>query len=146
MTTSHPGALDSADIALRPAGFVQGGVRAILRLEGLTVLAAAVTAFALLNPNWWLFTALFLFPDVAFLAYLANPRAGAAAYNTLHSYIAPLLSGFTAHFAQAPFLLPIVLIWIARIGFDRAIGYGLKYPSAFADTHLSLRQSAVHTR
>ena len=28
------------------------------------------------------------------------------------------------------------LIWIAHIGFDRALGYGLKYPTGFGDTHL----------
>ncbi|MDU3890869.1 MAG: DUF4260 family protein [Serratia liquefaciens] len=28
------------------------------------------------------------------------------------------------------------LIWGAHIGFDRALGYGLKYASGFADTHL----------
>jgi hypothetical protein len=28
------------------------------------------------------------------------------------------------------------LIWLLHIGFDRAIGYGLKYPSSFKETHL----------
>ena len=28
------------------------------------------------------------------------------------------------------------LIWIAHVGFDRALGYGLKYASGFGDTHL----------
>jgi hypothetical protein len=27
-------------------------------------------------------------------------------------------------------------IWVAHIGFDRMLGYGLKYPTAFSDTHL----------
>jgi hypothetical protein len=30
----------------------------------------------------------------------------------------------------------IPLVWAAHIGFDRGLGYGLKYPSAFGDTHL----------
>jgi hypothetical protein len=30
----------------------------------------------------------------------------------------------------------IAIIWAAHIGFDRALGYGLKYPTAFSDTHL----------
>jgi hypothetical protein len=30
----------------------------------------------------------------------------------------------------------VTLIWIAHIGVDRALGYGLKYPSSFKDTHL----------
>ena len=132
MTTSSSDAL-----AAMKAGFVQGNVLAILRIEGLTVLAVAVTAFAHLNPNWWRFGALFLLPDIAFLAYLVNPRVGATAYNTLHSYIAPLLLGLTAQFAPAPSLMPFALIWTAHLGFDRALGYGLKYPSAFGHTHLT---------
>ena len=28
------------------------------------------------------------------------------------------------------------LIWAAHIGFDRALGYGLKYPTSFGETHL----------
>jgi hypothetical protein len=120
----------------RRPGFVQGGVRTILRLEGFTVLAVSVVAFAGLHASWWLFAALFLAPDVSFVAYLMNPRLGAIAYNALHSYIAPLLLGLIAHFGQASVLLPIALIWVAHIGFDRAVGYGLKYGSAFGDTHL----------
>jgi hypothetical protein len=29
-----------------------------------------------------------------------------------------------------------IVIWIVRIGVDRALGYGRKYPSGFKDTHL----------
>jgi len=31
----------------------------------------------------------------------------------------------------------IALIWLAHIGADRLLGYGLKYPTTFKDTHLS---------
>jgi hypothetical protein len=121
-------------------GFAQGTVRIVLRLEGLTVLTGAVVAFAALHSNWWLFAALFLVPDVSFLAYLSNPRVGAIAYNTMHSYLGPLLLGLAAHFGQMPSLFPYALIWTAHVGFDRALGYGVKYASAFGDTHLgSLR-------
>jgi hypothetical protein len=30
----------------------------------------------------------------------------------------------------------LALIWLAHIGVDRALGYGLKYPDGFKDTHL----------
>ena len=30
----------------------------------------------------------------------------------------------------------IALIWLAHIGVDRLLGYGLKYPTGFKDTHL----------
>jgi hypothetical protein len=28
------------------------------------------------------------------------------------------------------------LIWLAHVGADRLLGYGLKYPTGFRDTHL----------
>jgi hypothetical protein len=114
---------------------VKGGPRALLRLEGAAVLLLSVAAYAHLAGGWGLFAALFLVPDLAFLGYLAGARAGAAAYNATHSYLGPALLG-AASFALAPALLPVALIWTAHVGFDRMLGYGLKYASAFGDTHL----------
>ena len=34
------------------------------------------------------------------------------------------------------FAVQLALIWLAHIGADRLLGYGLKYPTAFTDTHL----------
>jgi hypothetical protein len=34
-------------------------------------------------------------------------------------------------------VLALSLIWIAHIGFDRMLGFGLKYPTVFKDTHLN---------
>lgn len=36
-----------------------------------------------------------------------------------------------------PLWLFVALVWIAHIGIDRAVGYGLKYPTGFKQTHLS---------
>jgi hypothetical protein len=33
-------------------------------------------------------------------------------------------------------LLPFGLIWTAHIGVDRLLGFGLKYPTRFHDTHI----------
>lgn len=35
-----------------------------------------------------------------------------------------------------PLAVLLALIWTAHIGFDRALGYGLKYATAFGETHL----------
>jgi hypothetical protein len=35
-----------------------------------------------------------------------------------------------------PLPFALALIWLAHAGFDRALGYGLKYASGFRDTHL----------
>ena len=43
----------------------------------------------------------------------------------------------SARFANfSPLILSIAMIWLAHIGFDRALGYGLKYASGFGFTHL----------
>ena len=38
--------------------------------------------------------------------------------------------------ADAEVAVRVGLIWLAHIGIDRAIGYGLKHPTGFKDTHL----------
>ena len=115
-------------------GTVSGAIRHWLRIEGVAALVIAVLIFARLEYSWALFAILFLAPDVSFAGYLAGPRAGAAAYNLLHSHAGPLLLGIvllsTGHSLAVP------LIWVAHVGFDRALGYGLKYPTAFSHTHL----------
>ncbi len=129
----------------RPArglGVVRGGVRGVLRLEALGVLALAAFAYQRLSADWLLFAMLFLAPDLAFIAFFAGPRVGAFAYNLTHSLIGPaVLLGFGLTLASG--LTPFALIWIAHIGFDRALGYGLKYGSAFGDTHLGLTGRAA---
>ena len=70
------------------------------------------------------------------LAYLRDPRFGAAAYNVAHAYALALPLALFGFLAGRPAVLAVALIWIAHIGFDRALGYGLKYPTGFGDTHL----------
>lgn len=117
-------------------GSVGGGVRVLLRLEGLAVLALATAAYAQFGAGWGWFALLFLLPDLSLLAYLAGPRAGAAAYNAAHSYAGPLLLLAMGVLGTLPALLAIALVWCAHIGFDRALGYGLKYAAGFRQTHL----------
>lgn len=116
-------------------GAVQNQVRLWLRLEGLMVLLVAAYLYARAGASWPVFALLFLVPDVSFAGYLAGPRVGAAIYNVAHSYVAPLLLAATLLIVGGE--LTVVLIWSAHIGFDRALGYGLKYPSGFGDTHLA---------
>jgi hypothetical protein len=118
------------------SGATLGGVRIVLRLEGLVVLAAAVAAYTHLGAGWGAFAMLFLLPDLSFLGYLGGPRAGAIAYNAAHSYIGPVTLLATGLLGDMPALLALGLIWCAHIGFDRALGYGLKYSSEFGATHL----------
>ncbi|MEI9996375.1 MAG: DUF4260 domain-containing protein [Rhizomicrobium sp.] len=117
-------------------GAAEGGVRTLLRLEGLAVLAAAGWFYwrAGFDGGW--FAILFLAPDLSFLAYLGGPRSGAIAYNAAHSIHGALGLGVAALALGQPGLLAVALIWFAHIGFDRALGYGLKYGRGFGFTHL----------
>jgi hypothetical protein len=96
--------------------------------------AAGITAFVLLDGNWWLFALLFLLPDLGMLGYLRGPKAGAFTYNLTHTHAGPALLAAVA-WAAAPALLPVAAVWFAHIGFDRALGYGLKLQT-FGRTHL----------
>ena len=69
------------------------------------------------------------------LGYLAGPRAGARAYNLAHSHVAPALLALLGVTAL-PAVLPCAALWAAHIGFDRALGYGLKSETRFGETHL----------
>lgn len=117
-------------------GGAAGAVRAVLRLEGLCVLAASCIAYAQWGSGWGAFALCFLLPDMAFLGYLAGPRVGAMAYNFTHSCIGALVCLVAGWTLAAPAVLSAGIIWCAHIGFDRALGYGLKYSAGFGFTHL----------
>ena len=117
-------------------GVVSGGVRILLRLEGLTLFIGMTLLYAVWGGSWWVYVILFLAPDLSFIAYLSGPKFGAMIYNAAHCYMAPMVL-MTAGFGTAsPLVLSIALVWLAHIGIDRALGYGLKYSAGFAFTHL----------
>jgi hypothetical protein len=110
--------------------------RVLLRLEGAAVFALAVAGYRASGGNWWLFALLLLAPDLAALGYLAGNRVGAATYNLVHTYALPLALLAYGLWGASPLALSLALIWLAHIGMDRTVGYGLKYATAFKDTHL----------
>ena len=109
---------------------------AMLRVEGATMLAGTVLMYWIGGGSWWLFALLLLAPDVSMVGYLAGPRIGAVAYNAFHSYPLPAALGFVGLLVGAPLVVSVALVWFAHIGMDRLMGYGLKYPTGFKDTHL----------
>jgi hypothetical protein len=117
-------------------GSASGGVRLLLRAEGFVVLAASVAAYTQFGAGWGWFAALFLLPDLSFGAYLAGPRWGALAYNAAHSYLGAVGLLAVGVLGASPLLLAAALVWCAHIGFDRLLGYGLKYSAGFGHTHL----------
>lgn len=124
-------------------GAVRGVPLAILRAEGLALLGFGTWAFSLIGHSWWLYAALFLAPDLSFAAYLAGARVGALVYNAMHTMLAPALVAAVGFTISQPLLLALATIWVAHIGFDRALGYGLKYGHDFHATHLGRIGRAV---
>jgi hypothetical protein len=108
----------------------------LLRIEGITVLIVNLLLYRHAHADWALFAVLFLAPDLTFFGYLLSVRVGAALYNLAHTLITPCLVLAAWVITSQPKLLPLALIWAAHIGFDRLLGYGLKYPTRFNDTHL----------
>jgi hypothetical protein len=108
----------------------------LLRLEGLVLFAVSVALFFHVDGNLWRFLLLLLVPDVTMAGYALNVRVGALVYNAGHTLALPFALGGAAFLTNRPEAIPFVLIWTAHIGMDRMIGYGLKYPTYFADTHL----------
>ncbi len=108
----------------------------ILRGEGLVLGGAAIGLYLQGDYRLWPLLVFFLAPDASMLAYLAGTRAGAVAYNVAHTAVFPLALGAAAVIAGGDLGVQIALVWGAHIGVDRLLGYGLKYPTAFKDTHL----------
>ena len=117
-------------------GIPPKSVTATLRLEGFVAFAGAVTAYWFLGGNWWVFALLLLAPDLSFLGYSAGAKTGARIYNLAHTYTLPAILGAIGWFGGVPLLVELALIWVAHIGMDRALGYGLKYPGYDHQTHL----------
>ena len=108
----------------------------LLRVEGIAVLAAALVLYFDSGFGWLLLLVLFLAPDLSMLGYLAGPRVGAMSYDVVHSYALPIALGALGVVSGTDLEMQLALIWLAHIGIDRALGYGLKYPTGFKDTHL----------
>lgn len=117
-------------------GASEGGVRIVLRLEGLCVLIVSAVAYSRFGLGWGSFALFFLTPDLSLRGYLASPRTGAASYNLAHSYAGAIGCLTIGVLFPSPTALAAGLIWCAHIGFDRALGYGLKYSAGFGFTHL----------
>lgn len=108
----------------------------LLRVESAIVFLAAIYLYRLSGEDWRLFLLLFLWPDLGMLGYLADPRVGAMTYNLVHVVTFPMALGVYAFATHRAAWLAFALIWLAHIELDRALGFGLKYPTFFKDTHL----------
>lgn len=108
----------------------------LLRVESLVLLIGGILLFARAGGAWWVFPLFLFVPDLSAIPYMINLRVGAISYNLVHTYAIPLVLVSAALSSENAVLVQIAAIWLAHIGMDRAIGYGLKYASGFKDTHM----------
>jgi hypothetical protein len=108
----------------------------LLKLEEAVLLLAAILLYQHLHFSWILFAVFFLTPDLTIFGFLAGPKIGSAVYNLGHTVAYPILLGLAAYTTSRPALAAAAIIWFSHIAFDRLLGYGLKYPTHFKDTHL----------
>jgi hypothetical protein len=117
-------------------GAVTGTPRIWLRVEGLAALVAGAGIYLAAGGPWLLLVPFLLAVDVSMVGYLAGPRAGAVVYNLAHNQATGLLVlGAGAALGVSPLVLAGAVL-VGHTGMDRLAGYGLKYPTAFGDTHL----------
>jgi hypothetical protein len=108
----------------------------ILRAESIAIFVGGVVLWLAMNGNPLWLLPLLLAPDLSMLGYLGGPRLGAITYNAVHNLVVAVLLLAIGWFAAiAPLALAGALIG-AHVGMDRALGYGLKLPTDFRDTHL----------
>ena len=111
-------------------------VRVLLRLEGGAALVLAVAIYFAHGGSPWLLVPLVLAVDISMAGYAANPRLGALTYNALHSWVPGVVVLGVGMWLANPVATIAGAILAAHVGMDRLLGYGLKYPTSFADTHL----------
>jgi len=111
-------------------------IQLVLRLESVALALAGLAAFVWTGGQWWLFLLLLLVPDVSALGYVAGPRVGAVTYNLAHNLVLPLAMLGLGAWSDVTWLLLAGGVLLAHVGMDRALGYGMKLPSGFKDTHL----------
>jgi hypothetical protein len=110
--------------------------RRLLQAEGAVLFGVAVALYVDADFSLLAFVLLALAPDAAFLGFLVSPRIGAISYDALHFEGLPLLLGTIGVLAEEPVAIQVALIWLAHIGLDRMLGYGLRYPEMAQQSHL----------
>lgn len=111
-------------------------VATLLRIESAAVGVLGIVAFLSLDGPALALVPALLAPDLSMLGYLAGPRVGAVTYNLVHNWALP--AGLVVIGIVIGQLWPLLAATAlaSHVGWDRALGYGLKLPSGFRDTHL----------
>ncbi|MHB8556477.1 MAG: DUF4260 domain-containing protein [Candidatus Dormibacteria bacterium] len=127
----------TADVVMAlSGGTVVGSPGRWLRLEGATLLVGSLVAYSMTHQAWWLVPFTLLLPDLLMVGYVGGTRFGAHLYNIAHTTPLPTVVVGFGWWHTKPLVLALGLVWLAHIGMDRVLGYGLKYENHFQHTHL----------
>jgi hypothetical protein len=114
----------------------RGAVDLILRAEQVAIFPTGVAVWIanggpplLLIPAW-------LLVDLSMIGYLGGPLLGSITYNAAHNLVLPLALLLLGWRTDTGWLLLAAGVLLTHIGLDRTLGYGLKLPTDFRDTHL----------
>ncbi len=113
-------------------------MKKILQAEEAAELTIAVFALYLqpIQLSWWIWPIVFLAPDISMLGYFINTKIGAMSYNLIHHKLFSIAVLAAGYFGHNDLVLLTGLLLFAHTCFDRLMGYGLKYPDSFNNTHL----------
>lgn len=106
------------------------------RIEGGIIFASALYFYLASSLDIWWFIIFLFSVDITMIGYLVNKSLGAYIYNLGHSFVLPGSILVGGYYYESNITVALSLIWIAHIGLDRALGYGLKLTSGFRETHL----------
>lgn len=109
----------------------------LLRGEAAVGAVLGVAIYDHLDKGWILFAVLILAPDLSMIGYVSGPRRGAALYNLFHTAMLPFGLAAAGVFFDYKWPVVIAAIWLTHIAVDRVLGFGLKEPTSFKDTHLA---------
>lgn len=111
-------------------------VGAILRAEQIAIFVTGVVVYLANGGPLLLLVPALLAPDLSMVGYLSGPRLGAITYNAVHNLVLALALIGLGWWLSVVWLLLAGAALLAHVGSDRALGYGLKLPTDFRDTHL----------
>ena len=112
--------------------------RAAYAILGLTAAATGIAVIVSQHTSWWQLVVFAMAPDISLFFGMSaglgrgqlHPRA-VPFYNAVHRFWVPAFLVVVAVLLHQLAWAAAGLAWIAHIGFDRSLGFGLRTPEGF---------------
>lgn len=122
--------------SISPTHRQKRSMKTLLKAEYTALFLIGIFAFYQTGISWWWFLAFFFMPDISMLGYAAGNRFGAVSYNIFHHFASGVLCFVLGKYLNIHNLEVAGIILFTHSAFDRILGYGLKFPDSFQNTHL----------